>query len=102
MTTSTRTIHVAPGSELDRLLQDATDGPFELEKDGVRYRVERVEAVAEEDIGPTTILRRRARESVRQPARGKAWLILRNSKPPSTAHVKKAHVPRIDREIPCR
>ena len=50
MTTSTRTIHVAPGSELDRLLQDATDGPFELEKDGVRYRVERVEAVAEEDI----------------------------------------------------
>ena len=49
MTTSTRTIHVAPGSELDRLIEDLGKGPIALEKDGVRYRVERIDAPAEDD-----------------------------------------------------
>ena len=38
-----RTIHVAPGSELDRLLEDIVDAPVELERGGVRYRVNRIE-----------------------------------------------------------
>lgn len=37
-----RVIHVKPGSELDRLLEDAVDLPVEVEKDGVRYRLDRV------------------------------------------------------------
>ncbi len=49
MTTTTRTIHVAPGSELDRLIEDLVNGPIALEKDGVRYRLERVEVPAEYD-----------------------------------------------------
>lgn len=37
-----RVIHVEPGSELDRLLDDAVELPVEVEKDGVRYRLDRV------------------------------------------------------------
>lgn len=38
----TKTIHVVPGSELDRLLEEADEAPIELEKSGARYRVSRV------------------------------------------------------------
>lgn len=38
----TKTIHVIPGSELDRLLEEADEAPIELEKSGARYRVSRV------------------------------------------------------------
>ena len=37
-----RVIHVEPGSELDRLLDEAVHLPVEVEKDGVRYRLDRV------------------------------------------------------------
>ena len=38
-----RTIHVEPGSELDRILREAGETPVELEQRGVRYRVTRVD-----------------------------------------------------------
>ena len=41
MAKRTRTIKVAPGSELDRLLDEAASVPLLLEKDGVLYRLER-------------------------------------------------------------
>ena len=50
MTTSTRTIHVAPGSELDRLIESVNAGPIVLEKDGIRYRLERVAEPAVDDL----------------------------------------------------
>jgi hypothetical protein len=40
-----KTFHVEPGSELDRLLDAANEHQIELEKDGVRYRVTRVDAI---------------------------------------------------------
>ncbi|HVX28935.1 MAG TPA: hypothetical protein VHA53_00540 [Nitrolancea sp.] len=43
MPASVKIIHVKPGSELDQLLENADDTPIELEKNGVRYRVNRVE-----------------------------------------------------------
>lgn len=43
MSHATRTIRVAPGSELDRLLETLDDTPVELERDGVHYRLDRVE-----------------------------------------------------------
>ncbi|HET9016729.1 MAG TPA: hypothetical protein VFN57_14110 [Thermomicrobiaceae bacterium] len=42
MTPAPRTIHVDPGSELDRLLEEAGDAVVEMEARGVRYRVMRV------------------------------------------------------------
>ena len=36
-----KTIEVAPGSELARLLEDANGAPLVLVKDGVRYRLDR-------------------------------------------------------------
>ena len=39
MAQGAKTIHVEPGSELDRILEAAGDTPVELEKRGVRYRV---------------------------------------------------------------
>ena len=46
-----KTIHVEPGSELDRALEEADGTPIELEKGGVRYRVIRLpEPIAEDDI----------------------------------------------------
>ena len=38
-----KTIRVAPGSELDRLLAEANTAPVELESRGVRYRLDRVD-----------------------------------------------------------
>jgi hypothetical protein len=40
--TETKTFHVEPGSELDRLLDAAGEHQIELEKGGVRYSVTRV------------------------------------------------------------
>ncbi|HET9016511.1 MAG TPA: hypothetical protein VFN57_13010 [Thermomicrobiaceae bacterium] len=46
-----KTVHVDPGSELDRALEEAASVPIELERRGVRYRVVRVvQPVAEDDI----------------------------------------------------
>jgi len=39
-----KTVHVEPGSDLDRLLREAEDTPLELERRGVRYRLDRVDA----------------------------------------------------------
>jgi hypothetical protein len=39
-----RTITVAPGSELARLLDEAAEAPLRLEKDGVRFRLGREDA----------------------------------------------------------
>jgi hypothetical protein len=36
-----KTIEVVPGSELDRLLDEANGAPLVLVKDGIRFRVER-------------------------------------------------------------
>jgi hypothetical protein len=41
MAATTKTIRVLPDSELARLLEEAADGPLLLEKDGVRYRLDR-------------------------------------------------------------
>jgi hypothetical protein len=41
MTTEPKTIHVKPGSELDRLLDEASDAPLLLERHGERYRLTR-------------------------------------------------------------
>ena len=45
-----RTIRVEPGSELDRLLDEAGETPVELERGGIRYRLNRVAADTTEDI----------------------------------------------------
>jgi hypothetical protein len=42
MASEPRIIHVEPGSELDRLLDEVADLPVEVEKNGVRYRLDRV------------------------------------------------------------
>ena len=44
MVTKARTIEVAPGSELARLLEDPAGLPVELVKDGLRYRIDRADA----------------------------------------------------------
>lgn len=49
MPASVRTIHVKPGSELDRLLEDAGKAAIELERRGVRYRLNRVEPSTKSD-----------------------------------------------------
>ena len=49
MTSMPKVVHVEPGSALDRALQDAGDTTIEIERDGVRYRLERLpESPAEE------------------------------------------------------
>ena len=40
-----KTIHVEPGSELDRILEAAGEAPVELETRGVRYRVVKLEVM---------------------------------------------------------
>jgi hypothetical protein len=52
MLTPPRTIHVKPGSELDRLLEDAAGTPIILEKSGVRYRLDRLEPSTESEVPP--------------------------------------------------
>jgi hypothetical protein len=46
MAQSPKTIHVEPGSELDRLLEAADAGGLELETRGVRYRLTRIDRAA--------------------------------------------------------
>lgn len=46
----TKTVHVEPGGELDRLLDETAEGPIVLERDGVHYRLGRVDVEMEEDI----------------------------------------------------
>ncbi len=43
------TIHVEPGSDLERALNEAGDAPIELENRGTRYRVTRVPNVVSSD-----------------------------------------------------
>ena len=52
-----RIIHVEPGSELDRLLDEALDLPVEVEKDGVRYRLERVSPAPHTPLTPEQVAR---------------------------------------------
>src|SRR6185437_15910562 len=42
MARTSKTVHVEPGSELDRILKDAGENPIELELYGTRYRVTRI------------------------------------------------------------
>jgi len=42
-------VKVLPGSDLDRLLEEAARGPLLLERDGERYRVEREDIWADYD-----------------------------------------------------
>lgn len=44
MAIAERTVEVVPGSELDRLLEEANGEPLILLRDGVRYRIERQDA----------------------------------------------------------
>lgn len=48
MVATAKTIEVEPGSELDRLLEEANGKPLVLVRDGVRFRIEREDA--KEDI----------------------------------------------------
>jgi hypothetical protein len=48
MVAAAKTIEVMPGSEWDRLLEEAAGAPLILVKDGVRYRLDREDA--KEDI----------------------------------------------------
>lgn len=45
----TRTIHIESGSDLDRALDESLETPVEIEKDGVRYRLTRVDPSASHD-----------------------------------------------------
>lgn len=51
MTDKTITVHVEPGSELDRALAEADDRQIVLERNGTRYRVKAVTHldIADED-----------------------------------------------------
>ncbi len=44
-----KTISIEPGSEIDRLLNQAAAGPIDLERHGERYRLRRVESDADEE-----------------------------------------------------
>jgi hypothetical protein len=46
----TKTIQVEPGGELDRLLDEAIEGPIVLERKGIRYRLDRLESEDDKDI----------------------------------------------------
>ncbi|HUZ03325.1 MAG TPA: hypothetical protein VMU89_23525 [Thermomicrobiaceae bacterium] len=48
MVHTAKTIHVEPGSALDRALDEAGEAAVELERRGVRYRLTRIELPAEE------------------------------------------------------
>jgi hypothetical protein len=50
MTTTIRTIHVAPGSELDRLLAELAGDAAVLERDGVRYHLNRADGAPAVDV----------------------------------------------------
>jgi hypothetical protein len=68
-----KTIHVEPGSELARLLDEATEAPVVLERNGDRFRVEREVARADDvwaDYDP-----QRALEAIMKAAGGWEGLI---------------------------
>lgn len=44
------TIHVAPGSEIDRLLDRVSAGPIDLERRGERFRLNRIESDSDATI----------------------------------------------------
>ncbi len=52
-----RIIHVEPGSELDQLLDEAVDLPVEVEKDGVRYCLDRVSTSQHTPLTPEQVER---------------------------------------------
>ena len=64
MVAAARTIEVTPGSELDRLLDEANGAPLVLVKNGVRYRIEREDAADDiwSDYDPERV-RKALRES---------------------------------------
>jgi hypothetical protein len=43
MSRDSKIITVKPGSEIDRLLAEISESNIELDRDGVRYRIERIE-----------------------------------------------------------
>lgn len=45
-----KTIHVEPGSEVDRLLDEAAAGPIVLERHGERFRLNRVAMNTADDL----------------------------------------------------
>jgi hypothetical protein len=45
-----KTIRVKPGSELDQLLAEADDAELQFERDGIRYRVNRVDTESDADL----------------------------------------------------
>lgn len=51
-----RTIIVPPTGELARLLDEAADGPLVLERDGVRYRLDREDEQLFRDYDPAKAL----------------------------------------------
>ena len=44
-----KTIHIEPGGEIDRLLDEAKEGPITIEREGVRYHISRILADHEDD-----------------------------------------------------
>ena len=52
MSKALKTIQVIPGSELDRLLEEAAEMDILLEKEGVHYRLKRVHTPDTDDTAP--------------------------------------------------
>jgi hypothetical protein len=46
-------IRIEPGSELDRLLDEAGEAPLDLDRNGVHYRLQRVDTLLPAHIPPT-------------------------------------------------
>lgn len=55
MAAEPKTIHVAPGSELARLLDEANHAPIRLQKDGVSYRLAREDEDIWADYDPEAV-----------------------------------------------
>lgn len=53
MTFTPNVVHVEPGSELDRVLDTAGESEVELERGGIRYRLERISDEVIKDIWTT-------------------------------------------------
>jgi hypothetical protein len=68
MVQTPKTIHVRPDSELDRLLDAVGDVPLELERDGIRYRLNRINAPMADAPSPERVARSIA--GIRQAAGG--------------------------------
>ena|SRR5579884_1854909 len=70
-----KTIHVEPGSQLDRALEAAGDAPVELERRGVRYRLNRVGAPVSSAPPPTPEQVARSIAGIREAAGGWQGLV---------------------------